>query len=194
MHRKMPHRVAALVSLLAAPAAFAHTGIGDPGGLSHGFIHPLVGVDHLLAMVAVGLWAAQRGGRMPWLAPLAFLALMALAAALAVAGVPLSEVEFGIAASVAVFGLLVLFGRQVTPAVGLALIGGFAVFHGHAHGTEMPLAASGLLYGVGFMLATAALHTGGLLVGLAARACASERLLRYSGLALTGGGLYLIGA
>ncbi len=194
MHRKMPHRLAALLLLLATPTAFAHTGLGDPVGLSHGLVHPLAGVDHLLAMVAVGLWAAQRGGRTLWLAPLAFLGLMTLAAALAMAGVALPNVELGIAVSVTVFGLLVLFGRQVAPAVGLALIGGFAVFHGHAHGAEMPLAASGLSYGLGFVLATAALHAGGMLAGLAARACASERVLRYAGAALTGGGFYLIGA
>jgi urease accessory protein len=194
MQRKTLFRVFAVASLFAAPAAFAHTGAGQTTGFVHGLSHPLIGVDHLLAMVAVGLWAAQRGGRMLWAAPVVFLTTMALAAAVAVAGVGVPQVELGIAASVAAFGLLLLLGRHVPSALGLALIGGFALFHGHAHGSEMPLAVSGAVYGVGFLLATAALHAGGILSGVLVRACASERLLRLSGAALAGGGIYLVGA
>jgi urease accessory protein len=148
--------LAALTLLITAAAAEAHTGVGSTMGFTHGFGHPFSGLDHILAMVAVGLFAANLGGRALWLVPLSFVAMMAVGGALGVAGVDMPFVEIGIAASVIVLGL----------AGAMALVGFFALFHGHAHGAEMPTDASGLAYGVGFVLATAILHLIGIGLGL----------------------------
>ncbi|MBB4287042.1 HupE/UreJ family protein [Roseospira goensis] len=161
--RRLPLVLAGLV--LAGPAA-AHTGVGAAAGLSHGFMHPIGGLDHVLAMVAVGLFAAVLGGRSLWLVPAAFVAMMAVGGAAGVAGIAVPYVELGIALSVVVVGALVAFGRSLPVAVAAAVVGLFAIFHGHAHGTEMPVAMSGLTYGLGFMGATALLHAAGILAGL----------------------------
>ncbi|WP_298958382.1 HupE/UreJ family protein [uncultured Methylobacterium sp.] len=163
----MKRLLAGLATLLPLlpQAALAHAGHGDPSGFAHGFAHPLGGPDHLLAMVAVGLLAALRGGRAVWAVPLAFLGMMALGGSAGAAGVPLPFVETGIALSVVAFGLAVGFGAGLPVAALAALVGAFAVFHGHAHGTEMPADASGLTYGLGFLAATALLHGAGLGLG-----------------------------
>lgn len=154
-----------LATLLFATAAEAHTGAGGASGLAYGFGHPLGGLDHLLAMVGVGLFASVLGGRALWLVPAAFLAMMAAGGALGFAGVGLPYVELGIALSVVVIGGALAFGTALPLALAIALVGGFAVFHGHAHGTEMPAALSGLAYGLGFMAATALLLAAGLALG-----------------------------
>ncbi|MCC0807116.1 HupE/UreJ family protein [Methylobacterium sp. W2] len=153
------------LSLMAGPA-LAHTGQGDASGLTHGFLHPLTGLDHMLAMVAVGLLAAQVGGRAILLVPLSFIGMMVLGGALGAAGVALPHVETAIALSVAVLGAAVALRLTMPVAAAMALVGIFAVFHGHAHGSEMPEAASGLAYGAGFVAATALLHAAGLALGL----------------------------
>lgn len=156
-----------LASLALLPgAAFAHTGAGHTHGFVHGFVHPIGGLDHLLAMVAVGLFAAYLGGRALWLVPATFVGVMALGGLLGVSGAALPYVELGIALSVVVLGLLVALRWNFPVAVAMAIVGIFAVFHGYAHGTELPENTSGLAYGIGFMIATALLHLAGIAIGL----------------------------
>lgn len=163
MKSLIPARAFVLASLccLAVPAA-AHTGHHPVSGFISGLTHPLMGLDHLLAMIAVGLWAAQLGGRALWAVPAAFVGAMVLGGALALAGLALPQVETGIAASVLVLGLLVATRRQWAVIAGMAIAGGFALFHGYAHGLEMPQAASPALYALGFMLASVFLHAVGI--------------------------------
>ncbi len=152
---------------LLPTTALAHTGVGGTAGFAHGFLHPVSGIDHVLAMVAVGLFAAHLGGRALWLVPLAFVGMMAVGGALGVAGVGLPFVEAGIALSVVVLGAAVALRLDLSTAAAMALVGIFAVFHGHAHGAEMPETASGLAYGLGFVAATAVLHAVGVGLGIA---------------------------
>ena len=151
---------------LIPTAAFAHPGIGDAHGFVAGFAHPLGGLDHILAMVTVGIFAWQLGGRALWLVPATFVLAMAAGGALGMAGVPVPFAEVGIAASVIVLGAVVAFARKAPVAI-VGLVGVFAMFHGHAHGTEMPLDASGGTYAAGFLLATALLHAAGIALGFA---------------------------
>ena len=155
----------ALIALLPT-AALAHTGHGDVSGFSHGFLHPLGGLDHVLAMVAVGLFAAHLGGRALWLVPAAFVAMMAVGGALGMAGIAVPFVETGIGLSVVVLGAAVAFGLSLPVSAAMVLVGFFAIFHGHAHGAEMPETGSGFAYGAGFILATTLLHGAGIGIGL----------------------------
>jgi urease accessory protein len=159
----MPVLLAALV--LLPTAALAHTGVGDTHGFSHGFVHPLGGLDHQIAMVMVGVFAWQLGGRALWLVPATFVLVMAASGALGMAGIPVPFVEIGIALSCVVLGAVVAFGVKAPVAVAMGLVGLFAIFHGHAHGAEAPADASGLAYAAGFMVATAILHAVGIAVG-----------------------------
>lgn len=153
---------AAALAAFATPA-LAHTGV-EPHlhGLGSGFAHPLGGIDHVLAMVAVGLWAGLVGGRAAWAWPAAFVTAMAGAAMLGMAGVALPGVEVAIALSVVALGSLVALGTRAPLALGAAACAVFAVAHGWAHGMEMPADAAGAAYGIGFIAATAALHGAGL--------------------------------
>jgi len=144
---------AALLMAIAAPAG-AHVGIGATSSFGPGFAHPFSGLDHIAAMVAVGLWAGLKGGPALWLWPAAFVAVMLAGGALAIAGVELPLVEPGILASIVAVGLLVALAVELPVAAGAAIVGGFALFHGHAHGDEMPATSSGLAYFAGFGLAT----------------------------------------
>src|SRR5262245_16300272 len=154
-------------ALAFAPvAASAHVGAGDAHGFVHGFSHPLGGIDHILAMVAVGLFAAHLGSRALWLVPLTFVSVMALAGIAGMAGIKLPFVEIGIGMSVVVFGLAVALQLSVPTLVAMGLVGFFAIFHGHAHGVEMPQGMSGLFYGAGFVCATTLLHAIGVGLGL----------------------------
>lgn len=146
----------ALATLLPV-AAYAHPG-HDVIGFSAGFEHPFSGLDHILAMVAVGIWAGQVGGRYIWQAPLAFLTLMALGGVAGIEGLGLPMVELGIAGSIIVFGVLIALAVRPVAWVGMAVTGVFAVFHGYAHGAEMHPDSSALTYGLGFIAATAILH------------------------------------
>ncbi|SEH70891.1 urease accessory protein [Rhizobium tibeticum] len=150
---------------LAPSLAFAHTGVGQTVGFLHGFSHPVSGLDHMLAMVLVGLIAWQIGGRALWLVPLTFVLVMAIGGALGMMGIAVPFVEAGIALSVIVLGAVVALGIQAPVAIAAGLVGLFAIFHGHAHGSEMPAAAGGVAYAAGFMLATAALHLAGIGLG-----------------------------
>jgi urease accessory protein len=176
--------VLALLFMFFPITAFAHVGAGDTNGLLHGFSHPISGIDHVLAMVAVGLFAVHLGGRSLWLVPATFVSVMALAGVVGAAGVMLPFVEIGIGLSVIVLGLAIAIELNVSTIAAMALVGLFAVFHGHTHGAEIPEAVSGLAYGVGFVFATALLHAFGvglgLMIGYASRTH-SARVLRVGG-------------
>lgn len=159
-------RLMLLVGVLAIPGlAHAHPGHETMSGLVSGLGHPLFGLDHLLAMLAVGLWGAQLGGKARWLLPVLFVGVMLVGGSLAMLGLSVPAVEPGIIASVVVLGLFLLWARQVPLAVSAALVSVFALFHGVAHGAEMPLEASAMTYALGFAVATAGLHLLGLLAG-----------------------------
>ena len=159
-------RLTVLTLCLVPTAALAHPAIGNASGFVHGFMHPLGGLDHQLAMILVGIFAYQLGGRALWLVPLSFIAMMAVGGFLGVTVTPLPFVEIGIALSVLVLGAIVAFGVKAPLAVAMGVVGLFAIFHGHAHGTEMPMDVSGATYGAGFMLATAVLHAVGIGIGM----------------------------
>ena len=175
-----------IVLALAAVAlpVLAHAHPGHDGhdltwDFATGAAHPLSGWDHLLAMVAVGLWAAQLGGRSRWLVPAAFVGVMTLGALLGHAGLALPGVEQGIAASILILGLLIAAAVRLPVAASMAIVGLFALFHGVAHGAEMPATAGGLSYGAGFIVATALLHAVGLGLGFALKDQA--KLARFAG-------------
>jgi len=154
-------------AMIAAEPAEAHIiGTGGPGGLAQGFVHPFTGLDHVLAMVAVGLWAAHLGGHARWLVPASFVGVMAVAGGMGMAGASPPYLETGIALTVVALGALIVARVRVPVALGMALVGSFALFHGLAHGLEAPDAA-GIAYGFGFVTATAILHGVGLGFGLA---------------------------
>ena len=187
-----PRLLPLLVFFLLPTLAQAHPGIpGHTHGFANGLAHPLTGLDHLCAMVAVGLWAAQRGGRALWLVPSVFVSVMVLGGALGMAAVPIPFVEPGIVASVLVLGVLIAAAVRLPLAVSLLVVGVFAVFHGYAHGAEMPATASGLAYGLGFAAATASLHLVGIGLGLLAQRFGSARLVRYAGGAIAACGVCL---
>ncbi|NVK18520.1 MAG: HupE/UreJ family protein [Methylocystaceae bacterium] len=150
------------LTAIAALPALAHTGVGEASSLSSGFGHPIGGLDHILAMVAVGILAAQQGGKAIYLIPASFIVMMIFGGVMGVSGVALPFVEIGIMGSVIVLGAVIALGRQFTVPMSMALVGFLSIFHGHAHGTEMPLNASGMEYGLGFIAATALLHLAGL--------------------------------
>jgi urease accessory protein len=150
-------------------SAFAHTGEGIAGGFASGFLHPIFGLDHVVAMVAVGLWGAFLGVPAIWLLPIIFPLVMSVGGALGVAEVPLPGVETWIAASAIVLGLCVAFAFKPPLWVAALIVGAFAIFHGHAHGTELPSAASPIAYAVGFVVATGLLHLCGIGFGLLSR-------------------------
>lgn len=184
----------ALLSLALATlptAAFAHTGVGDANGFAHGFMHPIGGLDHVLAMVAVGILAARLGGRALWLVPLSFVAMMILGGVAGASGFGLPFVELGISGSILVLGFVLALGRQLPTGLAMALVGFFGIFHGHAHGTEMPVDAQGFAYGAGFVLATALLHAAGLALGIGVDRLAgswSARASRVAGGAMAAAG------
>ena len=161
-------RVALVTAALCIPAtAWAHPGHGFGTGFVAGFVHPFTGVDHVLAMVAVGLLAARLGGRALWAVPASFMSLMAVGGAFGAAGGPLPFVETMIALSVVVFGITIALHRRWPTAAVMGLAGLFAVFHGYAHGAEMPRTVSALRYAGGFVLATGLLHLVGIAFGSA---------------------------
>ncbi|MBX5087753.1 HupE/UreJ family protein [Rhizobium lentis] len=155
----------ALAAIALPAVASAHPAVGEAAGFSHGFVHPMSGLDHVLAMVMVGVFAFQLGGRAAWLMPTTFVLIMALGGVLGVAGINVPFVETGIALSVVVLGAVVAFNVKAPLAASLGVVGLFAVFHGHAHGSEMPENATGAAYAAGFMIATALLHVAGLVLG-----------------------------
>jgi urease accessory protein len=158
--------LSAILFLAAAMPAYAHVGVGTTSSFTAGFMHPVSGLDHMTVMAAVGLWAALKGGRAIWAWPAAFVGVMLGGAALGMAHVPVPFVEPGILASVVALGLLVALAIDPPVSAGVAIIGLFALFHGHAHGTEVPENAGGLEYIAGFAVATVLLHAVGIAAGL----------------------------
>jgi urease accessory protein len=185
--------VAIMLAVLSTSAE-AHTFGLHGAGFASGFVHPLSGLDHLLAMVTVGIWAAQRGGKAIWLMPLTFMTAMLAGGVLGMLQVGLPAVELGIAASLVLFGSLVALALRPALGVGMLMVSTFAVFHGHAHGLEMPEASIPVMYAVGFIAATALLHAIG--VGVAYLSLmrgglknAGNLFLRMAGGAVAGYGL-----
>jgi urease accessory protein len=154
-------------TVLFASAAFAHPGHGGATDMSNGFMHPLSGLDHILAMIAVGLYAAQLGGRSTWMLPAAFVSAMIAGGAMGYAGLSIPMVEQGIALSVIVMGVAIALGLKMPADAGMALVAGFAIFHGHAHGSEGAEAASFAPYAAGFIATTVLLHAVGVMLGRA---------------------------
>ncbi len=160
--------IAALVlSLIIAPTlVHAHVERGQAAGLLTGFEHPWSGLDHILAMVAVGIWGAQLGNPAIWVLPITFPVMMSIGAMLGLLSIPLPGIEIGIAVSAVMLGIMILGEFRPHLVVAMMIVGFFAIFHGHAHGTELPAGQSGLLYSLGFVVGTGCLHTIGILIGL----------------------------
>ena len=182
----------ALISM--SPAALAHPGHLTGSGFGTGFLHPFTGLDHLLAMLAVGLWAAQRGGRYLFAIPASFVAMMVVGAVVGTAGIALPLVEPGILGSLLVFGLLIAFDTRLPLSAGMVVIGGFALFHGYAHAVEMPAHASLAVFGSGMLIGSVALHLLGIIVGRAGKLHMREIALRISGGLIALAGLVLLTA
>lgn len=179
----------AAATLALSGAAQAHTGLHPLGGAEAGLAHPFSGIDHLLTMVAVGLWAGLLGGRARWIVPAAFVAVMAVGAALSAGGIGVPGVEAAIAGSVVITGLLIAARVQIPTVAAAVVVGALALFHGYAHGSEMPAMASPFAYGFGFVVATTLLHGIGLLGAFGWRA--SSALMRATGSAIAAAGLAL---
>lgn len=178
--------------LMLPLAALAHVQPGQAGGLLSGLTHPVSGLDHVLAMMAVGLWGAQLGAPALWTLPLAFPIVMALGGMLGLLGVALPGVEAGIASSAVVLGALVLGQIRLAPAVALAVVACFALFHGHAHGTELAPGQNAVLYSLGFVVATGLLHGVGIGIGIIHRWETGRMALRGAGALVMAGGLYFL--
>ena len=182
----------AILLLFCAPAAFAHPQKGEAVGFLTGFRHPISGLDHVLAMVAVGLWGAQLGAPAIWLLPVAFPMVMAVGGMLGLMGVPLPGVEYGIALSAILLGAAVMFELRPRLTIAALLVGFFAIFHGHAHGTELPAGQSALLYSMGFVIATGCLHALGIGIGTVHRWSWGQKLLRFAGGLVSVGGMFFL--
>jgi len=190
-HRRC--KVACLTWLLAtagAPAS-AHTG-SMSGGFVGGFAHPLFGPDHVVAMVAVGLWGAFLGAPAIWLLPIVFPLVMALGGVIGILGVPLPGVETGIAVSAIVLGLMVALAAKPPLPIAALIVGAFAIFHGHAHGAELPPGVDAVAYSIGFVVATGLLHLGGIAFGLLARWPAGRIAVRVAGAAIALAGVIFL--
>jgi len=172
--------------------AFAHEQVGVAGGLASGMLHPLTGIDHMMAMVAVGIWGAQLGTPAIWLLPVTFPLVMAFGGVVGVLRIPLPMPEVVIALSAVVLGTAVAVRARVPLVVAAAVVAVFAIFHGHAHGVELPDAANPLAYGAGFVIATGLLHLCGITIGALSRWPAGERLIQGLGVAIAALGGYFL--
>jgi urease accessory protein len=178
--------------IVGADPALAHTGEAVAVGLWSGLVHPASGLDHLVAMVAVGLWGAQLGAPAIWALPITFPLIMALGGLLGVVGVPLPLVEPAIGVSGIALGLLVALRVRPPLVVAALVVGAFAIFHGYAHGRELPTAANPIAYAVGFVTATGLLHLCGIVMGVAVRWQIGAALVRACGLAICCAGAYFL--
>jgi urease accessory protein len=181
-----------VLGAMMANVAMAHNPSGVAGGFVSGFLHPLTGWDHIMAMVAVGIWGAQLGGAAIWLLPVAFPLVMAIGGAMGVIGVPLGGVEAGIAASALLLGFVIATRARPPLWVAAFLVSAFAICHGYAHGVELPHAADPMAYGVGFVLATGLLHVCGITLGLLQRWPVGLGMLRLTGAGISMGGVFLL--
>lgn len=183
-----------LLTLLIPSFAHAHIGAAAASGWVHGLSHPFSGLDHVCAMIAVGLWAAQMGGRALWRVPLAFVSVMMLGGLLGMAAISVPFIEAGIVMSLLVLGVLIAAAVRLPLPMSIAIVGVFAVFHGYTHGAEVPQSISSLGYAAGFMLATALLHLSGMGVALLLKRLERAMLLRAAGgaVAVCGGYFFFV--
>ena len=182
------------MTLFLATQASAHTGEGITGGFISGFLHPILGWGHVVAMVAVGLWGAFLGMPAIWILPIVFPLVMAVGGVMGVLGIPVPSVEIGIALSGVVLGLLVAFAVKAPIWIAAVIVGAFAIFHGHAHGTELPEAANPFAYGIGFVIGTGLLHMAGIGLGFMTKSDTGKIAVRaIGGLIALVGGAFLFG-
>ena len=193
MHRRIAFRAALAVAALAMAAggALAHTGAGHDYSFFAGLSHPFTGLDHMLAMVSVGLWAGLNGGRALWAWPAAFVGVMVAGGVLGAAEIPLPLIEPGILASVVVLGLMIVLAVQLPVVAGAAIIAVFALLHGHAHGSEVHLEFAAATHALGFVAATAILHAIGVGIALVASGNAGRMAVRGVGALVVAAGIYL---
>jgi urease accessory protein len=182
----------AIFALLFPAFALAHTATGDSSGLLHGWAHPFSGLDHLCAMIAVGFWATQLGGRAVWLIPLSFVSMMALASLAGMSHIPSPFIESGIVLSLLVMGVLISAAVRLPLLVSSVLVGTFALCHGYAHGAETPADVSGISYAIGFILATSLLHLFGIVSASLCNRFGRGDLVRYVGGLVALSGTYLL--
>lgn len=181
-----------LAGLLSPCLAYAHEA-GQGGGFFAGLSHPVLGFDHLLAMISVGILSAQMGGRNIWTVPFTFVTVMLAGGILGIQGIPLFSVELGIAFSVLALGIALAAEKKLPPVLAMVFVGFFAIFHGHAHGTEMPNLAEPMLYALGFVVGTAEIHIVGVMLGIYAQRNPNRmQMLRYVGAGIAGIGFHLI--
>ena len=182
--------------LISVPTlALAHTSAVGASGVIYGLAHPIGGIDHVLGMIAVGVFAANLGGRAFWAVPLAFMTLMAAGSAAGILGMHMPYAEVGIALSIVVLGVVITVRFEWPVATAMTLVGLFAVFHGHAHGTEMPVDASGAAYALGLVTATGLLHLSGVAIGIGITTAGlrhSPRIMQSGGAAFAVAGLLVL--
>jgi urease accessory protein len=183
-----------LVLMSCLPAmAYAHIGQGDvAGGFTSGLLHPVSGLDHVVAMVAVGIWGAQLGAPAIWILPVTFPVVMSFGGVLGGMGVPIPGIEIGIALSGIILGGMVVFAAKPPIWVAAVVVGLFAIFHGHAHGAELPESANAIAYSMGFVMATGSLHALGILIGVLNRWPWGGKVLRACGGVIAGVGAYFL--
>lgn len=180
-----------LVLLALGSLAFGHTNVGETSGFIHGFSHPIGGADHLLAMFAVGLFAASVGGKSLYVIPLSFVGMMAIGGFLGINAVEVSFVEEAILASVVAIGALAAFGMRLPLVVASLIVGIFAIFHGVAHGAEMPISSNGFAYALGFIIATGLIHIAGIVFSVFVSKTLNSKITKATGLAISAAGLAL---
>ena len=189
--RKIVLSILGVVSFFPS-ISYAHEVPGG-GGFMSGLTHPVLGFDHLLAMLSVGILSAQMGGQAIWRVPLTFVLVMLGGGILGINGIPIFSVELGIALSVLALGIAIAADKKLSPRLAMVFVGFFAIFHGHAHGTEMPYFSKPLFYAGGFVVGTAGIHIAGVLIGIVAeRFRQGAGLLRYVGAGIAGIGFHLI--
>jgi len=187
-----PYFLIAAFALFTPSIAWAHVESGQAGGFLSGLFHPISGLDHVLAMIAVGLWGAQLGSPAVWLLPVAFPMMMAFGGMLGLMGIPVPGIEIGIAVSGIVLGALILCEAKMPLIGALVVVAFFAIFHGHAHGTELSPGQNAMLYSLGFVICTGTLHAVGIGMGLVYRWNIGRMALRGAGSLVMVGGLFFL--
>lgn len=181
-----------LTTILLPTPAFAHT-MGSDGSFLSGLTHPVLGFDHLLAMLSVGILSAQMGGRAIWTVPSTFVAVMAVGAMIGTRNINVPGVEYGIAISVLVLGIALALEKKLPQVWAMLFVGFFALFHGHAHGTEMPTIVTPIIYATGFLSGTAGIHIAGVLIGIVSgKTATGSATLRYIGAGIAGIGVHIV--
>jgi urease accessory protein len=181
-----------LAFMLISPELFAHAEKGVAAGFGTGFLHPISGWDHILAMIAVGLWGAELGAPAIWILPVTFPMMMAFGGFIGLLGIPLPGVEYGIGISALVLGILVALEKRLPIGLCMVIVGFFALFHGYAHGAELKPGTSALAYSLGFVVATGCLHGVGILIGLIHKWPIGRRVVRACGVFIAAAGVFFI--